>query len=38
MLANGEIIERNIYDFQRVQAHMVFAKKENALRHMKVKK
>lgn len=27
---NGEIIERAIYDFQKVQAHMMIARKENA--------
>ena len=30
MQADGEIIERNINDFQKVQAHMLIAKKENA--------
>ena len=27
---NGEIIERAINDFQKVQAHMMIARKENA--------
>lgn len=31
MQADGEIIERNIKDFQKVQAHMLIAKKENAV-------
>ena len=30
MTANGEIIERTVLDFQRVQAHMKKAKRENA--------
>jgi hypothetical protein len=30
MPSNGEIIERCINDFQRVQAHMLIARKENA--------
>ena len=30
MPGNGEIIERNINEFQRVQAHMLIAKEENA--------
>lgn len=30
MPSNGEIIERCINDFQKVQAHMLIAKKENA--------
>ena len=30
MHSNGEIIERCINDFQRVQAHMLIARKENA--------
>lgn len=30
MPGNGEIIERNINDFQKVQAHMLIARKENA--------
>ena len=30
MPTNGEIIERNINDFQKVQAHMMIARKENA--------
>lgn len=30
MPSNGEIIERAINDFQKVQAHMKNAKKENA--------
>lgn len=31
MPSNGEIIERSINDFQKVQAHMMIAKKENAV-------
>lgn len=31
MPSNGEIIERNINEFQKVQAHMLTAKKENAM-------
>lgn len=31
MPGNGEIIERNVLDFQKVQTHMKNAKKENAL-------
>ena len=31
MPSNGEIIERSIHEFQKVQAHMIRAKKENAL-------
>lgn len=27
---NGEIIERSINEFQKVQAHMIIAKEENA--------
>ena len=30
MPSNGEIIERSINDFQKVQAHMKIAKEENA--------
>lgn len=30
MPGNGEIIERAINDFQKVQAHMMIARKENA--------
>ncbi len=30
MPANGEIIERSVNDFQKVQTHMMIAKKENA--------
>lgn len=30
MPSNGEIIERNINEFQKVQAHMLIAKEENA--------
>ena len=30
MPSNGEIIERTVFDFQRVQAHMKNARKENA--------
>ncbi len=30
MPSNGEIIERNINAFQRVQTHMMIARKENA--------
>ena len=30
MPSNGEIIERAINDFQKVQAHMMIARKENA--------
>ena len=29
---NGEIIERSINDFQKVQAHMKSAKEENAVK------
>ena len=29
---NGEIIERSINDFQKVQAHMKIAKEENAVK------
>ena len=29
MPGNGEIIERAINDFQKVQAHMMIARKEN---------
>ena len=32
MPSNGEIIERSINDFQKVQAHMLIAKEENATR------
>lgn len=32
MPSNGEIIERNINDFQKVQAHMMIAKEENAMK------
>lgn len=32
MPTNGEIIERNINEFQKVQAHMMIAKEENAAR------
>lgn len=32
MPGNGEIIERSINDFQKVQAHMMTAKEENATR------
>lgn len=32
MPGNGEIIERNINEFQKVQAHMIIAKEENATR------
>ncbi len=31
MPSNGEIIERSIYDFQKVQKRMLLAKKENAV-------
>lgn len=31
MPSNGEIIERTVLDFQKVQAHMMNAKKENAM-------
>ncbi len=31
MPSNGEIIERTVLDFQKVQAHMKNAKKENAV-------
>lgn len=31
MPSNGEIIERAISDFQKVQTHMMIAKKENAV-------
>lgn len=30
MPANGEIIERTVLDFQKVQAHMKNARRENA--------
>lgn len=30
MPSNGEIIERNINEFQKIQAHMMIAKEENA--------
>lgn len=30
MPSNGEIIERNINEFQKVQAHMIIAREENA--------
>ncbi len=30
MPSNGEIIERSINEFQKVQAHMIIAKEENA--------
>lgn len=30
MPSNGEIIERNINDFQKIQSHMMIARKENA--------
>lgn len=30
MLGNGEIIERSVNDFQKVQKRMLLAKKENA--------
>ena len=30
MPSNGEIIERNINEFQKIQAHMIIAKEENA--------
>lgn len=30
MPSNGEIIERNINEFQKVQAHMMIAREENA--------
>lgn len=30
MPSNGEIIERCINDFQKIQAHMLIARKENA--------
>lgn len=33
---DGEIIERSINDFQKVQAHMKNAKNENAQRRMRV--
>ena len=32
MPCNGEIIERNIIEFQKIQAHMMIAKDENATR------
>lgn len=32
MPSNGEIIERGINEFQKVQAHMMTAKEENATR------
>lgn len=30
MPSNGDIIERTVYDFQKVQGHMKNARKENA--------
>lgn len=30
MPSNGEIIERSVNDFQKVQTHMLIARKENA--------
>ena len=30
MPSNGEIIERSINEFQKVQSHMLIARKENA--------
>ena len=30
MPSNGEIIERSINEFQKVQAHMIIAREENA--------
>ncbi len=30
MSDNGEIIERNINEFQKIQAHMMIAREENA--------
>lgn len=30
MPGNGEIIERAVNDFQKIQTHMLIAKKENA--------
>ena len=32
MPSNGEIIERSINEFQKVQAHMLIAREENAAR------
>lgn len=32
MPSNGEIIERSINEFQKVQAHMLIAREENAIR------
>ncbi len=32
MPSNGEIIERNINEFQKIQAHMIIAKEENAIK------
>lgn len=32
MPSNGEIIERNINEFQKIQAHMMIAKEENAIK------
>ena len=32
MPGNGEIIERSVNEFQKVQAHMMVAKEENATR------
>lgn len=32
MPITGEIIERNINEFQKVQAHMIIAKEENAVK------
>ncbi len=31
MPSNGEIIERTVHEFQKVQAHMQNAKRENAM-------
>lgn len=31
MPSNGEIIERAVYDFQKVQKRMLLARKENAV-------
>lgn len=36
MPGNGEVIERSINDFQKVQTHMIIAREENATKHTKV--
>lgn len=32
MPSNGEIIERAINEFQKIQAHMIIAREENAIK------